>query len=69
MLMERRLTEFDRTVLHKITGLTDCYLGTSKFPVCSLNVLKKADKHFLHFHDAFHGLQAHIQFDFHLEKY
>ena len=26
--------------------------------------LKKSDKHFLHFHDSFHGLEAHIQFDF-----
>ena len=67
--MERRLTEFDRTVWHKITGLTECHLGTLKFLVCSLNVFNKSDKHFLHFHDSFHGLEAHIHFDFHLEKY
>ena len=39
-----------------------------KFLVCSLNILNKSDKHFLHFHDSFHGLEAHIHFDFHLEK-
>ena len=40
-----------------------------KFLVCSLNILNKSDKHFLHFHDSFHGLAAHIHFDCQLEKY
>ena len=40
-----------------------------KFLLCSLNILNKSDKHFLHFHDLFHGLEADIHFDFHLEKY
>ena len=40
-----------------------------KFLVYSLNILNKSDKHFLHFHDSFHGLEAHIHFDFHFEKY
>ena len=62
---ERRLTEFDRTVSDKIPGLTDWHLGTD---VCSLNILNKSDKHFLPFHDLFHGLEAHIHLDFHLEK-
>ena len=69
MLMERRWTEFDRTVSHKKTGLTDCHLGTLKILTCSLNIPNKSDKLFLHFHDSFHGLEAHIHFDFHLEKY
>ena len=40
-----------------------------KFLACSLNILNKSDKPFLHFHDSFQGLEAHIHFDFHLEKY
>ena len=66
---ERRLTKFERTVSHKIPGLTDWHLGTLKFFVCSLNILNKSDKHFLCFHDSFHGLEAHIHFYFHLEKH
>ena len=66
---ERRLTEFDRTVSDKITGLTDWHLGTLKFFVRALNILNKSDKHFLPFHDLFNGLEAHIHFGFHLEKY
>ena len=50
------------------TGLTDWHLGMFKFLVCSLNILNKSDKHFLPFYDSFHGLEAHIHFDFHLEK-
>ena len=45
MLMGARLIEFGGTVLDKIVGLTDCHLGTSKFLVCSLNILNKSDKH------------------------
>ena len=67
--MERRLTEFDRTVSDKIARLTKRHLGTLKFLVCSLNILNKSNEYFLHFHDSFHGLEAHIHFDFHLEKY
>ena len=40
-----------------------------KFFVCSLNTPNKWDKHFLPFHESFHGLEAHIHFDFQLEKY
>ena len=69
MLIKRRLTEFDRTVSDKITGLTHCHLGTVKYLVCSFNILNRSDKHFLPFHDSFHGVEAHIHFDFHLEKY
>ena len=61
--------EFDRTVSHKITGLTDWRLGILKFLVCSLDILNKSDKHFLPFHDSFHGLEGYIHFDFHLENY
>ena len=53
----------------KIPGLTDWHLGTLKLFVCLLNVLSKSDKHFLPFHESFHGLEDHIYFDFHLEKY
>ena len=65
----RRLTEFDRTVSDRITGLTDWHLGILKFFVCSLNIFNKWDKHFLTFHDSIHGLEAHIAFDFQLGKY
>ena len=65
---ERRLTEFDKTVSDKITGLTDWHLGTLKFFVRALNILNKSDKHFLPFHELFNGLEAHIHFGFHLEK-
>ena len=68
MLMRARLTEFHKTVSDKIPGLTDWHMGTLKFFVCSLNNLNKSDKHFLRFHDSFHGLEAHIHFDFHLEN-
>ena len=53
----------------KIPALTDWNPGTLKFFVCSLNILNKSDKQFLPFHDSFHGLEAHIHLDFHLEKY
>ena len=68
-MLKRRLTEFDRTVSDKITGLTHCHLGTVKYLVCSFNILNRSDKHFLPFHDPFHGVEAHIHFDFHLKNY
>ena len=67
--MERRLSELDRTVSDKIAGLTNRHLGTLKFLVCSLNILNKSYKYFLRFYDSFHGFEANIHLDFHLEKY
>ena len=57
------------TVSRKIAGLSNWHLGILEFLVFSLNILNKSDKHFLHFHDSFHGLETYIHIDFHLEKY
>ena len=59
-----RLTELDTTVSHQITGLTDCHLGTLKFFVSSLNVLKKNRINTFYIFMTHCTVQAHIQFDF-----
>ena len=69
MLMGGQIEWIWQNSFRQDTWFNGLVSGDINFFVCLLNILNKSVKHFLPFHDSFHGLEAHIHLDFHLEKY